>query len=168
MLKIQRYDMCDAMVGSDHRPVSAAIDVLVEEDSLKDPVPGVKEAPGLTETSRLVKIRINDIQINLFSNVNSLTDLTTLSVSSKESASDHGDARAGARGCMIYFPLQNEDPLADLRRPILMNHALNFDHNGDGALLAERNMRYIHSFAIGHSKDQVLELRSLVCYETAR
>lgn len=73
--------------------------------------------------------------------------------------------------CMVYFPLQNEDPLANIRKAILMNQALNVEGTSAETgphLLSATNMKYIHSFPISHDNDRVLEFRSVVCMDSAR
>lgn len=185
--------MCDAIASSDHRPVAAAIDILVKdvmpmsissmrhtssvssstEDSNSPNVPLPLPVPALPETTRLVKIRIYNIQMQLFDTVE---PPNAMSLMNSEAAPLYrckstavGVARPGPLGkCMIYYPLQSEDPLAPLRKTVLMDQALNGTSSGRKPFLTAKNMQHIHSFRITREDHQVLELRSLVCSDRSR
>lgn len=192
-LKIQKYDMCDAIMPSDHRPVAAAIDILVKdaspmsitslrasrsvsssaEDSSSPSVSLPLPVRSLPENTRLTKIRIYNIQIRLVDPVEppsavSFLRSETLALSRSKSTAP-GVGRLGPlRDCMVYFPLQSEDPLAPLRKAVLMDQALNGTSSRNKRFLTAKNMQYIHSFKVTNVKDQILELRSLVCAERSR
>lgn len=213
LLKIERYDMCDAITASDHRPVSAAIDITVLEpcketiDNLDDEDSSgtlTAAASALHQSARLMKIRLDNIQlkwreaslpydVQQVSSRKSYLDsprpgseseLMPSGSSNKSSASDFFWTRSSnlnmdlsfrtksenrssansekAHTCIAYFPLQNEDPISDLRKGVLMNQALN------GQELTAKHMQYIHSFKLSSLKDGVLEFKSLACTDTAR
>lgn len=70
-LKIQKYDMCDAIKASDHRPVAAAINITIKEPELgkqatlgdNDMPAGPSAAPNLPESACLMRIRIHGIHL---------------------------------------------------------------------------------------------------------
>lgn len=195
MLKIQKYDMCDAITPSDHRPVSAAIDILVGNPStsreyILSTFNSRSISDGTLPSMHLVKIRIFDLEIKWFdthlvqenSSLPSWAPFTSSILASSlhnsvsglemnmgaQNSSRIRPKTGGAQKCMIYFPLYHEDPLATVRRENLMSQALNVETGpGDGPSSA-KNMKYIHSFRIGQSEHEVLEFRSLICLESAR
>lgn len=73
LLKIQKYEMCDAISASDHRPVTAAIELLVKTwpprnigDSTLLPrlaAESNRRLPPLPENTQLLKIRLYDLEI---------------------------------------------------------------------------------------------------------
>lgn len=214
-LKIQRYDMCDALTASDHRPVAAAIDITVMEprkkavSTIDEDLSGTTASSGaaltLPQYTRLVKIRLYNIQLQ-WREVGMLHDAQLSSFgdsprpgsanelvsssSNKSSSNDgfrsrdnnlYGDGSsctshnstgsmgsAVAHTCIIYFPLQSEDPLSHLRKGVLMNQALNIGRNKDGREAAAKHLQSIHSFKFSDLKDGFLEIKSLACIETVR
>lgn len=220
MLKIKKYDMCDAICASDHRPVSAAIDILVrdlpsEKERGKDKgkqsekegaspaasdtisngqnvTTGISSA--LPDSARLIKIRLYNLQIRWSDSLTSagsesapipLSVLRSLSMRSSSIGSKQGsfgsllsrgsngsqrlmDVSVGAHTCMVYFPLQNEDPLSEFRKPLLINQALDVGTGAGEGLLTGSHVRYIHTFRLHELKDGVMEIRTLACMERAR
>lgn len=190
MLKIVKYDMCDAITPSDHRPVTASIDIFVKPLPLADSCAPTKDLtkgmPVLPKTTCLMKVRLSNLQLNWIAPI-ALTTCETPTPTLIGSASqsfgvfwqstlNEGSFRFQGTGrsssmdtinCMVYFPLQSEDPLAELRKAVIINHALN-GSGQEGAILTARNMQYIHSFKLCPSDDRVLEFRSLCCSSTTR
>lgn len=183
MLKIDKYDMCDAIKSSDHRPVAASIDVLVKDTWMQE-----RALEELEVLSRLMKIRLYDIAIQLCDhlepNLPALGSLSTINPTKLRSggAPNHsgthhksffssapgGGGEGGGLSCTVYFPLRNEDPLLPYRKQVLMNQALTLWSNRDEGLWTARNMEYLHSFKLDPPASKVIEFRSLMCPERAR
>lgn len=187
MLKIQKYDMCDSVKASDHRPVSAAIDVFVENSkvlhggdiSLPSTTAKESEAPTLPESTRVVKIRIFNLDIRCLEAANSSSFGTVvpscvpstkiaLGGRREDTSSSSSSIRDRASTCIIYFPLETEDPLLSVRQSILMNQALNLGSLPCSSLLTANNLRHIHCFELDRNPEKVLEFKTLVCSDTAR
>lgn len=227
--------MCDAMMGSDHRPVSAGIKILVKDElrsckAANAVLEPTRASPFLPEDACLMKIRIYALQIKCFSPPSPLemegssfitprsyegsafsvnpaipnqmkpdeatSEESFGSLRSSQSSSMRrinfpeaalelfGSFRSGSSSiskkifprdkvpeCMIYFPLENEDPLAFVRRSVLKDQALNNNTNSAEVkgLLRARNMQNIHTFKLGGKAErEVLEFRSFVCSRSAR
>lgn len=153
--------MCDAITCSDHRPVSCVIDIHIKDSSSLSGDSGVTREekhgplePTLPDNTRLVKIRMYDLQLNLLSSP----------ASSPNSSGSHTLGKL--KTCVVYFPLLSEDPLSRVRKPFLVNQALNNFKDAHG-ILTPRNMQYIHHLDVQKS-DGLLEFRSLACLDTAR
>lgn len=219
MLKIKKYDMCDAICASDHRPVSAAIDIFVRDlppekekgkdnGNEKDKGSASPAASGigsggqtlptgfssaLPETARLINIRLYNLQIRWLDSLTSASSLSApiplsvlrfVSMRSSSFGSRQGSfgsilskgssngslpmESVAAHTCMVYFPLQNEDPFSEFRKPLLINQALDVGTDPEGGLLTGRHVRYIHTFRLSELKDGVMEIRTLACMARAR
>lgn len=166
LLTIEKYDMCDAVACSDHRPVSCVIDIRIKDSSYQSaaavPPLGVRREgkdaalpPTLPDSTRLVKIRIYDLQLKLQSSP----------PPSPSSSSSHTVGKV--KTCVVYFPLQSEDPLALVRKPFLMNQALNSTVDKTHSLVTPKNMQYIHYLDMQKSNG-FLEFRSLACLDSVR
>lgn len=190
LLRILKYDMCDAITLSDHRPVSAAIELTVKEPEV---IPfasfgagqskGSVTAPVLPESTQLIKIRLYDLRITWFDPANPsdssdsfdrvtprlLGSFQSLASSFSRRTNSFGSSfRADPYTCMVYFPLANEDPFEPLRKSVTLNQAISLGTNQGGTLLTAGNMQNIHSFNVGQTDNEVFELRSLACSRSAR
>lgn len=188
-LRIRKYDMCDSITASDHRPVAAAIDLEVSDSVYMDESSSLPATAtfdeqvfqSLPETIRLLKIRIFDLQVHWYESdkteprsmvsglISSLSNAPH-SLSRTRSAEATNISLGGTDNCIIYFPLQNEDPIYSFRRSVLMNHALSVGSSQESKFLAARNLSSIHSFRVNQRRfdEDILEFRSLVCSDTAR
>lgn len=131
---------------------------------------------SLPKSTRLLKLRIYDLQIVWDGDhVPASLPLSLSRLPSASSGSSKASEKVGPANynCMIYFPLQNEDPLAPFRKSVLMNQALSGSkcRNGSStpAVFGGKNMQYIHSFKFTEDEEGgVHEVRSVVAGSSAK